>query len=71
LATEAQKENASLKEELKQLKVKMKEEEQLKLKDQAQAYKKEGALRKSIESLLGKIPFCPFYLLFLRNILSL
>ncbi|KAK1628277.1 hypothetical protein QYE76_002592 [Lolium multiflorum] len=53
LVAEAQKENASLKEELKQLKKKMNEEEQSKLKAQAQAYKKEGALRNSIESLLG------------------
>jgi hypothetical protein len=45
----------SLKEELKKLKKKMKEEEEeSKLKAQAQAYKKEGALHKSIESLLGK-----------------
>ncbi|KAK1617789.1 hypothetical protein QYE76_023306 [Lolium multiflorum] len=53
LAVEAQKENASLQEALKLLKKKMKEEEQSKLENQRQAYKKEGALRKSIESLLG------------------
>nr|XP_051212788.1 uncharacterized protein LOC127330703 isoform X2 [Lolium perenne] len=52
LATEAQKEAASLK-ELNLLKEKMKEEEQLKFEAQAQADKKEGDLHKSIESLLG------------------
>jgi hypothetical protein len=33
----------------------MKEEEQLKIEAQAQADKKEGDLRKSVESLLGKL----------------
>jgi uncharacterized protein (UPF0216 family) len=67
LATEAQKENVILKEELKQLKKKMKEEEQSKLKAQAQAqaqaYKKEGALCKSIENLLGTTPSPRLFLL--------
>ena len=53
LAAEAQKEAASLK-ELNLLKEKMKEEEQLRFEAHAQADKKEGDLRKSIESLLGK-----------------
>ncbi|KAM0840479.1 hypothetical protein ACQ4PT_059654 [Festuca glaucescens] len=53
LATEAQEETASLKKELNLLKEKMKEEERLKFEAQAQADKKEGDLRKSIESLLG------------------
>ena len=55
LATEAQGEAASLKKELDLLKAKIKEEEQQKIEAQAQADKKEGDLRKSIESLLGKL----------------
>jgi hypothetical protein len=55
LATEAQREAANLKKELDLLKAKMKEEEQLKIEAQAQADKKEGDLRKSVESLLGKL----------------
>jgi chromosome segregation ATPase len=55
LATEAQGEAADLKKELDLLKAKMKEEEQLKIEAQAQADKKEGDLRKSVESLLGKL----------------
>ena len=43
-----------MKKELNLLKEKMKEEEQLKLEAHALADKKEGDLRKSIESLLGK-----------------
>jgi dsDNA-specific endonuclease/ATPase MutS2 len=70
LADEARKENAILKKDLKQPKKKMKEEEQSKLKAQAQAYKKEGALRKSIESLLGKTP-SPHLFLLSCGILSL
>jgi hypothetical protein len=35
---------------------KMKDDEDLKLQAHNQAYKKESALRKSIESLLGKTP---------------
>ncbi|KAM0904955.1 hypothetical protein ACQ4PT_017682 [Festuca glaucescens] len=53
LATEAQGKAADLKKELDLLKAKMKEEEQQKIEAQAQADKKEGDLRKSIESLLG------------------
>jgi predicted nucleic acid-binding Zn-ribbon protein len=55
LATDAQNENKGLKEELKTLKKKLKEEQELKLKAYAEADKKEGALRKSIECLLSKI----------------
>jgi predicted RNase H-like nuclease (RuvC/YqgF family) len=55
LAAEARNENASLKEELKKLKKKIKEEQESKLKAFAEEGKKEGALRKSIESLLSKI----------------
>ena len=55
LATEAQGEAASLKKELDLLKAKIKEEEQQKIEAQAQTDKKEGDLRKSIESLLGKL----------------
>ncbi|KAK1662604.1 hypothetical protein QYE76_050763 [Lolium multiflorum] len=54
LAAEARNENSSLKEELKQLKKKkMKEEQESRLKAFIEAGKKEGALRKSIESLLN------------------
>jgi D-aminopeptidase len=70
LAAEAQKEAVSSNEELKLLKKKMKQEEQLKLETQAQAYKKEGVLCKSIESLLGKF-LCLFYLSFPSDDLSL
>jgi hypothetical protein len=55
LAAEARNENASLKEELKKLKKKMNEEQESKLKAFVEANKKEGALRKSIKSLLSKI----------------
>jgi hypothetical protein len=44
-----------LKKELDLLKAKMRAEEQLKIEAQAQADKKEGDLRKSVESLLGKL----------------
>ncbi|KAM0863262.1 hypothetical protein ACQ4PT_044707 [Festuca glaucescens] len=53
LATKAQREASNLKEELDLLKAKMKEEEQLKIDAQALADKKEGDLRKAVESLLG------------------
>ena len=53
LTAEAQKEATSLRKELNLLKERMKEEEQLRLEAHAQADKKEGDLRKSIESLLG------------------
>jgi predicted nucleic acid-binding Zn-ribbon protein len=66
LAAEARSENASLKEELKKLKKKMKEEQESKLKAYAEADKKEGALCKSIESLLSKISPCSFTSPFLR-----
>jgi hypothetical protein len=44
-----------LKKELDLLKAKMRAEEQLKIEAQAQADKKEGDLRKSVKSLLGKL----------------
>jgi hypothetical protein len=55
LATEAKREAANLGKELDLLKTKMKEEEQLKIKAQAQADKKEGGLHKVIKSLLCKV----------------
>jgi regulator of replication initiation timing len=55
LAAEVWNENTSLKEELKKLKKKLKEEQESKLRVYAETDKKEGALRKSIESLLSKI----------------
>jgi predicted nucleic acid-binding Zn-ribbon protein len=55
LATDAQNENKGLKEELKTLKKKLKEEQESKLKADAEADKKEGALRKSLDCLLSKI----------------
>jgi hydroxymethylglutaryl-CoA reductase len=66
LVAETQKENMSLKEELKKLNKKMKDEEESKLKAYAQADKKEGSLRKSIESLLGKTSLPCLLLLSLR-----
>jgi hypothetical protein len=71
LAAEARNENASLKEELKKLKKKMKEEEESRHKAFVEADKKEGALRKSIESLLSTISPCsstsPFLKIFYRS----
>jgi predicted nucleic acid-binding Zn-ribbon protein len=66
LAAEAWNEIASLKEELNKLKKKMKEEQESKLKAYAEADKKEGALCKSIKSLLSKIslPYLFIYFLF-------
>jgi predicted nucleic acid-binding Zn-ribbon protein len=66
LIAEARNENVSLKEELRKLKRKMKEEQELKLKAYAEVDKKEGALRKSIESLLSKVSSCLFISSFLR-----
>jgi predicted nucleic acid-binding Zn-ribbon protein len=60
LAADAQNENMNLKEELKTLKMKLKEERDLKLKAYAEADKKEGVLRESIESLPSKIPLLCF-----------
>jgi predicted nucleic acid-binding Zn-ribbon protein len=66
LAAEARKENTSLKEELKKRKKNMKEEEEeSKLKAYAEADKKEGAIRKSIESLLGKTSLPHLFLIYL------
>jgi hypothetical protein len=55
LAADAQYENKGLKEELKTLKKKLKEEQESRLRAYVEADKKEGALRKSIQCLLSKI----------------
>jgi predicted Holliday junction resolvase-like endonuclease len=64
LAAEAEGEAASLKKELDLLKAKIEEEEQQKIEAHARAEKKEGDLRKSIETLLGKLLrlLYPFFL---------
>jgi predicted nucleic acid-binding Zn-ribbon protein len=66
LAAEARNKSASLKEELKKLKKKMKEEQESRLKAFVEADNKDGALRKSIESLLSKIFLVLIYLFSLR-----
>jgi hypothetical protein len=55
LADISQKEADKLKNELGQLKTKLKEEEKEKVEAQAQTKEKEDNLRNSIESLLGKL----------------
>jgi hypothetical protein len=55
-------EAAKLRKELDQLKMKVEEEEQQRTEAQAQADKKEGDLRKSIETLLGKLLWLPLFL---------
>jgi predicted nucleic acid-binding Zn-ribbon protein len=60
LAADAQSENTSLKEDLKTLKKKLKEEQESRLKAYAEADKKEGTLRESIECLLSKISLLRF-----------
>jgi predicted nucleic acid-binding Zn-ribbon protein len=55
LAAEVQSENTCLKDELKKLKKKMKDEQEARHKDFIEADEKEGALRESIASLLSKI----------------
>jgi uncharacterized coiled-coil DUF342 family protein len=55
LADISRKEADKLKNELGQLKTKLKEEEKEKVEAQAQAKEKEDNLRNSIESLLGKL----------------
>jgi predicted nucleic acid-binding Zn-ribbon protein len=54
LAVEAQNENILLKDELKKLRQKMKDEEDARREAAVAADKKEGALRESITNLLGK-----------------
>jgi predicted nucleic acid-binding Zn-ribbon protein len=54
LAAEAQNENILLKDELKKLRQKMKDEEDARREAAVAADKKEGALRESITNLLGK-----------------
>jgi hypothetical protein len=55
LAIEAQREAAKLKKELDQVKAKLEEEEKQRTKAQTRTDKKEGGLRKSIETLPGKL----------------
>jgi regulator of replication initiation timing len=54
LATDAQKENTLLKEELKKLKQKMKDDQDAKRKAATVADEKEGVLRESIANLMGE-----------------
>jgi predicted nucleic acid-binding Zn-ribbon protein len=56
LAAEAQSENICLKDELRKLKKKMKDEQEARHKAFIEADEKEGALRESIASLLSKFP---------------
>jgi hypothetical protein len=60
-----------LKKELDLLKAKIEEEERLKIEAQAQADKKEGGLRKAVESLLGKLLRLLHLSIFAKFILSL
>jgi predicted nucleic acid-binding Zn-ribbon protein len=55
LATDAQNENALLKEEVKKLKQRLKDEQDARRAAAAAVDKKEGVLRESIKDLLGKI----------------
>jgi predicted nucleic acid-binding Zn-ribbon protein len=55
LAAKAQSENICLKDELKKLKKKMKDEQEARHKAFIEADEKEGALRESIASLLSKV----------------
>jgi DNA anti-recombination protein RmuC len=55
LATDAKKENVSLKEELSRLKQQMKEDQEARRATAIAIDKKEGVLRESIKDLLGKI----------------
>lgn len=71
LAAEAQSENTCLKDELKKLKKKMKEEQEARHKAFVEADEKEGALRESIENLLSKISSCLYVSSFLQNTLLL
>jgi hypothetical protein len=62
VATEARREASKLKKELDQLKAKLEEEEKQRTEAQTREDKKEGDLRKFIETLLGKILqhlYCP------------
>ena len=64
LATDAKKENALLKEELKKLKQQMKDEQDARNAAAVATDKKEGILRESIKDLLGKIHGTWFLVLF-------
>jgi putative heme iron utilization protein len=59
LATDAQKENTLLKEELKKLKQKMKDDQDARRKAAIAADEKEGVLRESIANLMGEF-FCAY-----------
>ena len=63
LATDAKNENVLLKEEVKKLKQRLKDEQDAKHAAVAVIDKKEGALRESIKDLLGKIRSSPFFVL--------
>jgi predicted nucleic acid-binding Zn-ribbon protein len=64
LTAEAQNENIILKDELKKLKKKMKDEQEARCDASMIANEKEGALRESITSLLSKFPFALCAILF-------
>ena len=57
LTAEAQNENTLLKDELKKLRKKMKDEQEARREASAIADEKEGVLRESIANLLSKFPF--------------
>jgi regulator of replication initiation timing len=63
LATDAKNENVLLKEEVKKLKQRLKDELDAKHAAAAAIDKKEGALRESIRDLLGKAHSSPFFVL--------
>jgi predicted nucleic acid-binding Zn-ribbon protein len=63
LATDAKNENVLLKEEVKKLKQRLKDEQDARRAAAAVIDKKEGALRESIKDLLGKIHSSPFSVL--------
>jgi hypothetical protein len=71
LASEAQNENASLKDEMKKPKKKMKEEQEARHKAFVEADKIKCALRDSIKSLLSKITSCLYASYFPQSILLL
>jgi hypothetical protein len=71
LAAEAPSKNACLKDELKKMKKKMKEEQEARHKAFIEVDEKEGALRESIESLLSKISSCLYASSFPHNTLLL
>jgi hypothetical protein len=60
LTTDAQNENILLKDELKKLKQKMKDEQEARREAAIASDKKEGALRESITNLMGKFLFAGY-----------